>query len=208
MFERDQKQIGAFARQSPENMARVYQFVIATVQQALNTVPDILADIEANGEASRHLWAWKPDAYRHSVEKAQETYDIAMAIYDNIADPEIMRHELLLHFAALPGLGLVKGGFMAQLCFGVSGCIDTHNIRRFDLNPSAFAAARFKNAKTAKTRNLIVETYHAIVDKCGGCASLWNEWCNYVAERQPLNYSSGCEVSALHVTAIMGKETA
>jgi len=202
MFNTHQKVIGTYARQSPENMARVYQFVITTVQQALIHTPDMMHDIDENGLQAKTLWGWKYDAMQHATQYAQETYDTTMQIFRNAIDPDNARHELLSFFAGLPGLGLVKGGFMVQLCFGLSGCIDTHNLRRFNLTGNEFKAARFKNAKTDKTRNAIVRQYHKIVDACGGCEALWNDWCDYVAMRQPARYANGFEVSALHVAAI------
>ena len=205
MFNTHQNEIGHFARESAGNMARVYQFVITTVQQSLVDTPNFMSDIDTQGDKSKHLWGWKRDAFTFSIENADAIFDTSMTIYREISDPEIVRHELLKFFAGLPGLGLVKGGFMVQLCFGLSGCIDTHNINRFGLDDKTFKAARFKGAKTDKTRNAIVRAYHEIVDACGGCAALWDEWCEHVASRQPQNYDNAFDVSAIHVLAIKGK---
>jgi hypothetical protein len=38
MYERDQRAIAAYARQSPENFARVVKFVYLTVQQPLHSL--------------------------------------------------------------------------------------------------------------------------------------------------------------------------
>jgi hypothetical protein len=202
MFDTHQKTIGEFARANPENMFRVITFVHATVQQSLNTVPAIMRDTKQRGAKSIHLWGWKRGAFEFFETNRADVYRQAMAIYDNYPDPDTAAHELLKYFAALPGLGMVKGGFVIQLCFGLSGCIDRHNLARFSIPEAQFAAGRFKGAKTNATRNKLVANYHATVARCGGTAALWNDWCDYVAAKNTAIYANGEAVSALHVSAI------
>ncbi len=202
MFDTHQKTIGEFARANPENMFRVITFVHATVQQSLNTVPAIMRDTKQRGAASIHLWGWKRGAYEYFDANKADVYRQAMALYDGHANPDTAAHELLKYFAGLPGLGLVKGGFVLQLCFGLSGCIDRHNLARFNIAEAQFAAGRFKGAKTNATRNRLVSNYHDTVARCGGTAALWNDWCNYVAAKVPSIWPDGEAVSAIHVSAI------
>ena len=202
MFNRHQKAIGSYARMNPENMKRVYWFVIATVQQSLVDVPEILKSFEEEGEASKYMFAWKSDAFRYARDNAEDIYTDAIALWNTARDDAEAADWLLAYFAGLPGLGLAKGGFMVQLCFGLSGCLDSHNVARFGLNKNTFSAARFKGAKTKKTRTKLVKMYHELVAKAGGCEALWNDWCDYVAERQPANYEDGNHVSRVHVEAL------
>jgi hypothetical protein len=202
MFATHQSEIGKYARDNADNMARVITFVYATIQQPLNTVTDTMEDIDETGGASIYLWGWKRGAWLWLQEHKEEVHKRAMDIYDGHADPETVEHELLKYFASLPGLGLVKGGFVIQLCFGLSGCMDRHNMARFDIKENAFAAGRFKNAKTNKTRNALVRDYHATVAACGGTAALWNDWCAYLANKYEVLYSDAWQVSALHIKCI------
>ena len=110
--------------------------------------------------------------------------------------------ELLMYFAGLPGLGLVKGGFVAQLCFGVAGCLDTHNITIHGLQPSTFAAHRFKGARTEKTKRKLVAHYVELCRALGGAGKLWDNWCQYVADKRPGIYNDADHVSKLHCEAI------
>ena len=200
MFDLHQATIGKFARQSPQNMRRVYLFVIATIQQSIETVPEILADIEANGIDSIHAWGFKGQAIEFINSNFEAVYSESMAIYDGHACPDHCAHELLKYFASLPGLGLAKGGFMAQLCFGLSGCIDSHNLARFNISESEFKSSRYKKAKSPELRASIVEAYNTTVNNCGGCRGLWDSWCEYVAGlRADL---TGFDVSALHCKAL------
>jgi len=198
MFERDQALIAEYAQASPENMAGVYRFVLATIQQPLEQVGEIKADFEEKGEASRYAFASKRTALQWLADPANvdSMYAIAMA------RKEAGRDALLAVFAELPGLGIVKAGFMVQLCFGVSGCLDTHNMKRLDINPNRFAAARYKGAKTEATKQAIRDEYHAAVDRLGGCEALWNSWCDYVATLRPAKWESGDVVSRYHSAVI------
>lgn len=202
MFDVHQKEIGEFARADAANMYRVITFVHATVQQQLNVVSDCMESIDNDGAASIHLWGWKREAFLWFGDNQNEVYSTAMGIYDGYADPELVQHELLKYFASLPGLGLVKGGFVIQLCFGLSGCIDRHNLARFNIPVRKFDATRYKGARTNKTRNRIVREYHATVRHCGGTRALWDDWCRYVAKKYTSIYADAWAVSALHCEAI------
>lgn len=206
MFETDQKLIGEFARESADNMARVITFVFLTVQQPLNSVEDQMKSVDQYDISSPFLWGWKTDAYAYLQENKQSIYDNAMAIHDRYPNPDICANELLKFFAALPGLGLAKGGFAIQLCFGLSGCIDSHNLKRFGIPVSRFKAARYKGAKTQKTKNRIIEEYHAACKRAGGTAALWDGWCAYVAEHSQAAYTTAQDVSRMHCDAIFNFE--
>jgi hypothetical protein len=200
MFDVHQKQIGEFARANPDNMRRVYVFVIATIQQSIETVPTMVHDMLQHGTNSKHAWGFKSEALEFINANAESVYSEAMAIYRGHACPDDAAHELLKYFAALPGLGIAKGGFMVQLCFGVSGCLDSHNLKRFNINPNDFKASRYKNAKSPALRSAIIEAYHAAVSNCGGTAGLWNSWCEYVASLRPS--MTAYDVSAIHCDAL------
>ncbi len=202
-FEAHQPKIGAFARRESDNFADVFRFVIATIQQPLSMTPDIVRDFKAEGSSSRFAFGHKATALDYIDENAGLVYDTAM--YISHVERNCTGHNgsaaLLSYFASLPGLGLVKGGFLAQLVFGEIGCLDSHNIARFGLNQNTFAAARFKNAKRTATRQAVVGQYLKLIEACGGCALLWAEWCEHVAQRDDF-YDDAAHVSRLHCEAI------
>jgi hypothetical protein len=209
-FEAHQPIIGSWARENSDNFSDVYRFVLATIQQPIDQTPAIVRDFKDQGGDSAYAFGLKRVALDWLDDNAGLLYDNAMYIAhieSNLAG-RFATPALLSYFASLPGLGLVKGGFLAQLCFGEVGCIDTHNVDRFGLNPSRFAASRFKNAKTTKTRKAIINEYLGLCDKCGGCALLWAEWCEYVADKYPQRYESPQAVSKLHLDALGLEESA
>ena len=203
MFATHQKPIGQFARDNAEGMTQVIQFVLLTIQNTLELVPEQMNDVNELGAESAYLWGdAKRNGWAYLDEHSERIHSEALAIYNGYHDPEVQAKELLRYFAELPGLGLVKAGFVVQLCFGLSGCLDTHNINRFGLSANTFKASRFKAAKTIRTKNKILDLYCDLVEKCGGTEALWNGWCDYVAAKRPKSYASGFEVSQLHCDAI------
>lgn len=203
MFENHQPIIGNFARKSPDNFFQVLQFVLLTIQQSIHQTPEMMQDVNKKGFQSRFLWGVKAYAWQDLNARKGEVYDMAMTIYDAHANPEHASAELLFYLASLPGLGLVKGGFVAQLAFGLVGCLDTHNANRFNLTRSQLSAYAFKSAKTAKSKYAKVHTYLGLCQELGGCAKLWDSWCKYVADKD--TYSTGStamQISKLHCDAL------
>ena len=176
-------------------------FVTATIQQPIEQVPAILADYREHGPASKYAWGWKSEALAHYAAHRETIYGDLMAIYTGVSDPEGREVALLSYLATLPGLGLVKGAFVAQLAFGIGGCMDSHNMKRFGANPARFSASAFKSLKGAQKRAERIAEYVALVNSVGGGPALWDSWCNYVASLRPDRFADGREVSALHVSA-------
>ncbi len=200
MFKRHQPPIAAFGQASPENMARVLQFVLLTIRMHLRTVPKSMAEVDKVGAKARALWGWKREAWEHIQANSVNIYSEAMALAA-IPDPVEAERQLLAHFAMLPGFGVVKSGFAVQLLFGLGGCLDTHNVERYRLN-----AQKFKDLKRLKTwaaRYKQIDYYQKLLHKLGGAEKLWNSWCAYVAEKEA-GYSSPEYVSELHSIAILG----
>ncbi len=199
MFDRDQPEIAAYAQSSPDAMCRVMTFVIATIQQSIFTVPEIMDDIDRNGVESRFLWGFKLPAYENAVKEREGIYREAMGLWRAHANPDHAADELLHLFARQPGYGLVKGGFCVQLMFGLSGCIDTHNLQLYEVSARAFKASRYKNG-SAELRHRMVRDYNHKCWDIGGTEFLWDNWCRFVADR---NATTADRVSRLHTDTIV-----
>lgn len=199
MFATHQKEISAYAQTGPDQMARVVTFVYLTVQQSIFDMPDFMKDVDMHGTESPYLWGFKIGAYEWLQKNKGMLYDVAMHTYRGHADPDTAELELIQMWAGLPGLGLVKGGFCNQLIFGLTGCIDTHNIEMYKTDPREFTASRFKRAR-ARKRVELATAYKRQCAALGGPEMLWDNWCEYVAER---NKTGAERVSALHTEAIL-----
>lgn len=197
MFANHNPVINRHAQSAPGGLLDVLRFTCATIQQKLETVGPILDSFRAERGASRHAFAWKAGALDHYEENAGAIYDAAMAIASTSRDEGESARRLTAYFASLPGLGMVKAGFVAQLAFGVSGCIDRHNIARMGYNAQSFKG--FKQLKRTESRAAKIDAYVSAIERAGGSGALWDEWCDYVAELRPSLWFSGFEVSAAHV---------
>jgi len=182
MYREHQPKIQHFAERSPENFARVGTFVLATIRQPIERVPESMRDIARNGAESRSLYGSKRDGYLYlqaNAERIQVESTTHHLNGDDIA--------LALSLLQVPGLGLVKAGFLAQLAFGRIGCLDTHNMKRFDLDRNAFRTGGLAASTLIARTRLYVETCRL----CGGSEKLWDSWCRYVAALRPSNFAQG-----------------
>jgi hypothetical protein len=202
MFANHQKRIQKYAQENADNFFRVIQFVLLTIQQPLHRMPSDMEAVDTKGVEANCLWGMKGHAWVYFNANRQEVYEQAMLAYDSSADPDLQAEALLTYLASLPGLGLVKAGFVAQCAFGLVGCLDTHNVNRYNLNQSAFRASSFKKAKSPALRQRKVRDYLALCAKLGGCAALWDTWCEYVYNKDSVNYASAYEVSEVHCLAL------
>ena len=195
MYAEHQHQIRTYAALGWPEARRVVHFVVLTIQEPLHRVGGYLELVEQGN--LKPLWGNKRRAYDWLAEHGR-TWWAAVA-----AHAEAGRHaEALEHAARCPGLGLAKAGFVLQLCFGIVGCLDTHNVRRFGLSRSSFT---LKRDTKFETRLRKARRYVELCEELGGCASLWDSWCEYAYEHGKGNrgrYSGPEEVSATHVHAL------
>lgn len=182
--------IQAWVREEPAaRLADVGAFVQATIQQPLDrAVKDTRSILRGD---LRSLWGFK----RGAIAELAEAAPALCRLYESGAD----RDTLLVEASRVHGFGLPKAGFLLQCAFGVSACLDTHNLTRFGVNPGAF---RFRVNASDALRLKKARAYHAAVDECGGTEGLWNSWCEYVAARQSSKYRDAEHVSGLHCVAL------
>lgn len=195
MFRSDQKIIGRWARKTPDNMAKTVLFVQSTIQTKFEIIPAKLADIRALGlksqwmhfKLSRECFQWLNDEFNKLA-----LFQCALEAKDN-------PHELLSIFSTIPGIGIPKAGFCAQLIFGKAGCIDVWNAKKYGLDKSAFEMR--KNAPLT-VKNKKIALYLAIASDCGTSEELWDSWCIDMANRYPKIWESGDDVSKYHIKCL------
>lgn len=193
---------------SADTMADVFTFVLLTIQQPIKSIPDAMRDVRRKGSSSAFLWGMKANGWQYVQSHKSAIYH-DLGELQHIPDPDWRDDALLEYLAIMPGFGMVKAGFVAQLLFGRVGCIDTHNIDRFGLEwtasgsqPTWLKSSAYKERRPA-ARQALRQTYLALTRNQGGAEALWNGWCAYVAEKYPNQYESASYVSKLHVDAIL-----
>jgi hypothetical protein len=193
MYKTHQPRISRFALQSADNMAKVMTMVSLSIQQPWYAVGKQLQDVMTEGRKSRFLWGSKGKLFDY-VQKHKA--DLFVSLHD-YKKKRITLAELLVRFAEVDGLGLVKAGFVLQLCLGKVGCLDIHNLRMYGVNPSDFKYG--KNA-TLETKLRKAELYIAMCEKLGGSEKLWDTWCDNLAQNPRCRkyFTSKHHVSRVH----------
>ena len=205
MYKRDQAIISKYARTNPENFARVLQFVILTARVKLSRIPADFDTAEQGGpDAMGVLFGWKHQAYVEVWKHRETHYTYCESSLHHSQDNQALARELIEYFASLWGFGPAKAGFVVQIIYGIGGCLDTHNLKRFNIPMRTFD--NYSQIKTITGRRRKITRYVDLVYDLGGPEILWNTWCQYVAKGQPAFYRSADHVSALHVEALNLKE--
>lgn len=192
MYNTHQKAIADHAA-TAEGFRRVVRFVLLTIQEPLHRMPAFMRTID-RGDLTP-LWGFKRAADEWWSENYQEAYGAcsAFAAVDDVDG-------LVAYLSQCPGLGYAKGGFVAQLAFGVSGCLDSHNLAQYGIDPAVVRGGKSKRFATARRR---AAAYNAACRALGGTAALWDRWCHYVAAQAGYGKALGAEgVSALHCEAL------
>ena len=185
--------IRSYCMESPENLASMVEFVLATIQQGLSTVPMILDDIRTNKDKSAFLFGSKRRGYRYLHDNKQVLFDSVSGCIDPV--------EAVSIFFQIDGIGAVKAGFCAQLLGFNTGCIDSHNLKLLGINPNAVSIP--KSLKPA-TRVKRLHDYVDLTHEVGGAQYLWDSWCSHVAGNQAnKSLTTGFDVSKLHVECIV-----
>lgn len=207
MFANDNPPIQQYAAQGIAETRRVILLVVLSIQARWDLVGAMMDDVAQNGSTSRHLWAMKGDAYRF-ISDDENMVDICDTL-DRVRRGEASEVDGLVAVLRIPGLNLVKAGFVLQLCTGRCGCMDVHNLRRLGLSKSALTVAKTRRTRDGETvatsddyRRVRAARYAEAVAAAGGSARLWDDWCCHLESntRSSAKYSTtdGSTASLLH----------
>ena len=188
MFKSVNPMVNAFMQASPEQMIHGGMMVSFSIQQPWHSVGKQLIDYRKKGKDSAYVWGLKG--------KSLAWYeDHGEALYYSVMEAKTVDERLAL-FLQVDGLGMAKAGFMCQLMFGDGGCMDVHNLRKYDVKASVmnYNAAQGDATRKAK-RRLYLSVCNTI-----GTAELWDQWCDGIAARQPTRWVDGNHVSMVHYT--------
>jgi hypothetical protein len=178
-----------------ESFKRSLLFVLATIQQQLETVPRILSDFEYSGSSSGYAFGSKREGIDYINDNYLQLWSTARGV---VGDPE----QLLSTFLQVPGLGLAKSGFAAQLFSNKVGCLDTQNLK---LDGVPLGQLRYPKHALLETRVEYINRYADLCRGLGGSVKLWSAWCHYLYQLRPGNWASGGEVSYFHYQVIAGE---
>jgi len=198
MYSKQATAIQAECAASPEAFRDVLVFVLATIQEPIERMPQHMQTIRNDGRQAAPLWGMKRQGYDDAQPNYRKLWTHLMCA--NVTRAPFWRERCLIDIVDnIHGINVAKAGFVMQLAVGAVGCLDSHNLKRFGLKKSAFNIA--PTVKTLTTKLKKVAAYVAACDELGGCEFLWDSWCDYVAEQRPEAFDSE-QVSELHMCAV------
>lgn len=185
-------QIAPHALANPDNLVECIAFVLSTIQTPLARVGQCMDDIRANGEAAASLWGSKRTGYAYA-RKHRKSMHAALVAAKRHGDEEFAVDVLSL----VPGLGMVKAAFAAQLLGFEASCLDSHNLRRLGMSETAL---KFPKTCSDETRKRKIADYCKLCRQHGGAEYWWNSWCEFVAAKGGQNKAldTADKVSAYH----------
>ena len=200
MYREDVAAIEAHVAASPAGLVDVIEFVLCTIQAGLSTVKAQREDIAQHGLKSKFLWGKKSDGLEYARTHASYLWGKLHHLKEKGRnDPETIAQATLL-LMDVPNLGMVKASFVLQ-CIGFNtACIDSHNLTRLGLKPSA---VKVSDKLSPKARKAKVLSYIALCQEQGS-EYWWNSWCEYVAGNRANRYLTTADaVSAYHVDCVI-----
>ena len=189
--------IQSYAQENAEQFKEVVTFVFLTIQQPFKGVPAQCQDVRDNGIESRYLWGWKREGFAYIEAHGAEVWQKCNTLYRE--QPEGWQVAIMQELVKVPGLGVVKAGFVTQLCWGFGGCFDTHNLRAWGFDTETFKLPKSLKPSTVRQK---IAVYLDVVERVGGTERLWDLWCERVASVYPKWYRDAEHVSHLHRVAL------
>lgn len=174
---------------------RGVMFAICSIRQPTIGVPDQLQALfdptEDNNE--NPLFGHKFQAWAYINDDAK-----CSALWRNLLDCNLTLSgaiEAIVCLLRVPGLGIVKAAFVAQLMGFDVACLDARNITREKRNPRAYRT----DGKTAEQLRPKVIAY--VKETFGKAHHYWDAWCSDVA----VAYSrTPQQISELHLAIVPG----
>lgn len=168
--------------ESPSGLLDVITFVLLTIRTPFYRVKDQLKDVRLTGAQSAALWGFKRSGYSYAREHLEALYRASQWPTEDALD----------EYLKVPGLGLAKAGFTLQ-CLGHDiACLDTHNIKRFNLNTTII-----------KKKDGYMQ-----VCKMQTTEQWWDSWCEYLVNtaHNKGKFKDAYEVSQFHLECIVNEK--
>ena len=191
MYAEHVPQISAGMRASDDTFIRGILFAVCSIQQSIIRVPLQLRDIDGGNLSP--LFGHKREAYDYLQDHGSKLWRQCTAETDFPYRPSCSI-AVIRALAQVPGLGIVKSAFVAQMLGHDVACLDTINVRREKRNPRMFRTDGKKSgvAFERKVQKYVAETF-------GRAQELWDCWC---IDRADFYDVTPEEMSAIHLEVI------
>lgn len=188
--------IGAAMREDPEIFKRGALFALLSIRQPITSLAGQMQEVEERRAEAACLFGFKRAAYRHIEFRGRALWEhLHWHLEQDGLDPGRGAKAAIRALLEVPGLGIVKAAFVAQL-FGFDvACIDSRNAEREGRKRDAFKFT--KGATTPQRIERLLDLYLSVT--YGRAREYWDAWCEYVA----LDYGyTGEQISAMHLAIL------
>ena len=203
MYQRDCNTIAQHAMASAAGLYDVIEFTLCTINMPLSRVIQQRVSIKAEGIHSKWVSGTKAQGIEYAKSNIFHLHDAIHAIAQRYGKDTIDgAQEAVDLFVSIPSIGMVKAGFIAQMCGFEVACLDRHNVRMLGMSETALLLNKKVSPDLRRTK---IRNYVKLCRR-KGAEYWWDTWCNYVAEKGGMNKSlpTGDAVSKYHVDAIKG----
>ena len=194
-----------YAQVSASNLSDVTLMGVLSIRQPWLNIGTQMIDVRTNKLGAKALWGFKKDTYIYLESNKHKMYAQMMAVINSNKTDASKAMSLMKIFLRVDGLGMAKAGFMCQLTAGLVGCMDSHNLKMYNLDAKDFVLA--KNPKTIKSLDANVKKIRNYVQICNeyGTENLWNSWCSFLATKST-KWRDANHVSEVHYSYLIGEK--
>jgi len=191
-----------YAKESASNLSDVTLMGVLSIRQPWLNIGTQMIDVRTNKLNAKSLWGFKKDTYIYLESNKHKMYAQMMAVINSNKTDASKAMSLMKIFLRVDGLGMAKAGFMCQLTAGLVGCMDSHNLKMYNLDAKDFVLA--KNPKTIKSLDANVKKIRNYVQICNeyGTENLWNSWCSFLATKST-KWRDANHVSEVHYSYLV-----
>ena len=194
-----------YAQVSASNLSDVTLMGVLSIRQPWLNIGTQMIDVRTNKLGAKALWGFKKDTYIYLESNKHKMYAQMMAVINSNKTDASKAMSLMKIFLRVDGLGMAKAGFMCQLTAGLVGCMDSHNLKMYNLDAKDFVLA--KNPKTIKSLDANVKKIRNYIQICNeyGTENLWNSWCSFLATKST-KWRDANHVSEVHYSYLIGEK--
>ena len=204
MYQEHAIAVQQYAQQSSSNLSDVTLMGVLSIRQPWLNIGNQMIDVRTNKLNAKSLWGFKKDTYIYLESNKHKMYAQMMAVINSNKTDASKAMSLMNIFLRVNGLGMAKAGFMCQLTAGLVGCMDSHNLKMYNLDAKDFVLA--KNPKTIKSLDANVKKIRNYIQICNeyGTENLWNSWCSFLATKST-KWRDANHVSEVHYSYLIGE---
>jgi len=193
-----------YAQVSATNLTNVNLMAVLSIRQPWLNIGQQMLDVKANRLGAKALWGFKKDTYTYLESNKHKMYAQVMAVINSNKTDASKAMSLMKIFLRVKGLGMAKSGFMCQLSAGLVGCMDSHNLKMYNLDAKDFVLV--KNPKTIKSLDANTKKIRNYIQICNeyGTENLWDSWCSFLATKST-KWRDANHVSEVHYTYLIGE---